>query len=81
MDSGAVCSSSATSYSKVPSNLLLQPVSAARRWIARIMITWAILLDGHRRGVTTPLAVLCGGAFCFGAAEAGFFPGMILYLT
>src|SRR6185503_12815115 len=63
---------------EVPSNLLLQKVGA-RRWIARIMITWGILAAG---------TAFVTGAHSFyvmrlslGTAEAGFFPGVILYLT
>lgn len=63
---------------EVPSNLALQKFGA-RRWIARIMITWGL--------VTACLAFVVGPyslyamRFILGAAEAGFFPGAILYLT
>src|SRR3954453_12853970 len=63
---------------EVPSNLALQRVGA-RRWIARIMITWGL--------VTACMAFVVGPyslytmRFILGAAEAGFFPGAILYLT
>src|ERR1700720_2468730 len=62
---------------EVPSNLILQKVGA-RLWIARIMITWGVLAAG-RPWVTGP------GSFdvmrlLLGCAEAGFFPGVILYL-
>ena len=63
---------------EVPSNLALQRVGA-RRWIARIMITWGL--------VTMCMAFVVGPyslyamRFILGAAEAGFFPGAILYLT
>ena len=63
---------------EVPSNLLLEKVGA-RLWIARIMITWGFLAAGT--------AFIVGpGTFytmrlLLGAAEAGFFPGVILYLT
>jgi ACS family tartrate transporter-like MFS transporter len=63
---------------EVPSNLLLEKVGA-RLWIARIMITWGFLAAG---------TAFVAGAHSFytmrlllGAAEAGFFPGVILYLT
>ncbi|MGH8186434.1 MAG: MFS transporter, partial [Steroidobacteraceae bacterium] len=63
---------------EVPSNVIMQRVGA-RLWIARIMITWGLLSAGTAF-VTTPngLYVL---RFLLGVAEAGFFPGMILYLT
>jgi MFS family permease len=63
---------------EVPSNLALQKFGA-RKWIARIMITWGLvsacmaLVQG-----ATSLYVL---RFLLGAAEAGFFPGVVLYLT
>src|SRR3984885_8775000 len=63
---------------EVPSNLALQRFGA-RTWIARIMITW---------GVVSATFALIGGPtsflvlrFLLGAAEAGFFPGVILYIT
>jgi MFS transporter, ACS family, tartrate transporter len=63
---------------EVPSNLLLEKVGA-RLWIARIMITWGFLAAGTAfvvgpRSFYTMRLLL-------GAAEAGFFPGVILYLT
>ncbi|HZG18919.1 MAG TPA: MFS transporter [Herbaspirillum sp.] len=63
---------------EVPSNLLLYRYGA-RRWIARIMISWAIL-SGLTAFVTTPAAFYVL-RFLLGVAEAGFFPGIILYLT
>lgn len=63
---------------EVPSNLLLEKVGA-RRWIARIMITWGILAAGMAL-VTGPRSLYVM-RFLLGAAEAGFFPGVILYLT
>ncbi len=63
---------------EVPSNLILQRVGA-RIWIARIMITWGI--------VSSAMMFITGARsfyalrFLLGLAEAGFFPGMILYLT
>jgi len=63
---------------EVPSNLILQRVGA-RLWIARIMIVW---------GIVTMTTIFIGSTttfyfvrFLLGAAEAGFFPGVILYLT
>jgi ACS family tartrate transporter-like MFS transporter len=63
---------------EIPSNLLLHKVGA-RVWIARILITWGILatLTGLVRNVQQ-LYVL---RFLLGLAEAGYFPGMVLYLT
>ncbi len=63
---------------EVPSNLILARVGA-RRWIARIMISWG-LVSMAMVLVTTPLSFY-GLRFLLGAAEAGFFPGLILYLT
>ncbi|MDE2361814.1 MAG: MFS transporter [Hyphomicrobiales bacterium] len=63
---------------EVPSNLLLEKVGA-RIWIARIMITWGI--------ISAAMALVQGPnsfyfvRFLLGVAEAGFFPGIILYLT
>jgi ACS family tartrate transporter-like MFS transporter len=63
---------------EVPSNVILEKVGA-RIWIARIMITWGILA-GLTAVVTgsTSFAVV---RFLLGVAEAGFFPGIILYFT
>jgi len=63
---------------EVPSNMILHKVGA-RRWIARIMITWGIV-SGLMSLVTGPVSFLIL-RFLLGVAEAGFFPGMILYLT
>jgi ACS family tartrate transporter-like MFS transporter len=63
---------------EVPSNLLLEKVGA-RRWIGRIMITWGVIAAGMAL-VTGPRS-LYAMRFLLGAAEAGFFPGVILYLT
>jgi len=63
---------------EIPSNLILHKIGA-RLWIARIMISW---------GVIASAMMFVAGAksfyafrFLLGFAEAGFFPGMILYLT
>lgn len=78
---------------EVPSNVLLERVGA-RRWIARIMITWA-LVSGAFAFVDVipwgPLPAWFGlestvfGFYALrlllGMAEAGFFPGIVLYLT
>ena len=63
---------------EVPSNLILQRVGA-RIWIARIMIFWGIVSAGFMflKGTTMFYTM----RFLLGAAEAGFFPGVILYLT
>ncbi|MBS0968592.1 MFS transporter [Chimaeribacter arupi] len=63
---------------EVPSNLILHKVGA-RIWIARVMITWG-LVSGCMAFVegTTSFYVL---RFMLGVAEAGFFPGIILYLS
>jgi ACS family tartrate transporter-like MFS transporter len=63
---------------EIPSNLILEKVGA-RIWIARIMITWGIIsgLTAFITGATSFLII----RFLLGAAEAGFFPGVILYLT
>src|SRR4029077_9836653 len=65
-------------FCEVPSNLLLERVGA-RRWIARIMITWGFLAGGMAlvKGPHSFYAM----RLLLGAAEAGFFPGVILYLT
>src|SRR5256885_8372743 len=63
---------------EVPSNIVLEKVGA-RLWIARIMITWGILagLTAIVTG-TTSFGVI---RFFLGVAEAGFFPGLVLYFT
>lgn len=63
---------------EVPSNLILQRVGA-RIWIARIMIVWGFVSMAFMflKGTTMFYAM----RFLLGAAEAGFFPGVILYLT
>jgi MFS transporter, ACS family, tartrate transporter len=63
---------------EVPSNLILARVGA-RVWIARIMITWG-LLAAAMMFVRGPLSFY-GLRFLLGAAEAGFFPGIIYYLS
>jgi ACS family tartrate transporter-like MFS transporter len=63
---------------EVPSNLVLARVGA-RVWIARIMMTWG-LLAAAMMFIQGPLS-LYGLRFLLGAAEAGFFPGMIYYLS
>jgi ACS family tartrate transporter-like MFS transporter len=63
---------------EVPSNLLLVRFGA-RRWIARIMFVWGIV-SVCMALVTGPRS-FHGLRFLLGAAEAGFFPGVIYYLT
>src|SRR5438128_2522580 len=63
---------------EVPSNLLLEKFGACR-WIARIMITWGVLA-GAMALVKGPQSLYLM-RLLLGAAEAGFFPGVILYLT
>jgi ACS family tartrate transporter-like MFS transporter len=63
---------------EVPSNLFLARFGA-RRWIARIMFTWGIMSGAMAFiGGETGFYVV---RFLLGAAEAGFFPGMIFFLT
>jgi D-galactonate transporter len=63
---------------EVPSNLLLEKIGA-RLWIARIMISWGII-SGMTLFVNSA-ASFHALRFLLGFAEAGFFPGIILYLT
>ena len=63
---------------ELPSNLLMHKLGA-RIWIARIMITWGIL-SGLFVFVKTPTQFYLL-RFALGLAEAGFYPGVILYLT
>ena len=63
---------------EVPSNLALARFGA-RKWIARIMITWGIIATAMMF-VRTPLAFYVL-RFLLGVAEAGFFPGIVWYLT
>jgi MFS family permease len=78
---------------EVPSNLILARVGA-RRWLARIMATWGVVTAGFvflgelRFGPLAPAFGLTDAQFGFyllrfvlGVAEAGFVPGVILYLT
>ena len=63
---------------EVPSNILLEKVGA-RLWIARIMITWGIISSAMI--FVNSQWVFFGLRLLLGFAEAGFFPGIILYLT
>jgi ACS family tartrate transporter-like MFS transporter len=63
---------------EVPSNLLLYRFGA-RRWLARIMVSWGIVAMAMVF-VRTP-AQFYVGRFALGVAEAGFFPGVIFYVA
>src|SRR5215475_12205986 len=63
---------------EVPSNLVLHRVGA-RRWIARIMISWGAISTGMMFVRTTSTFYVL--RFLLGAAEAGFFPGVVYYLS
>jgi MFS family permease len=62
----------------VPSNLLLQRFGA-RRWIARIMVSWGVISALFAFTKSVPMFYTL--RFLLGVAEAGFYPGIILYLT
>jgi MFS transporter, ACS family, tartrate transporter len=63
---------------EVPSNLALEKFGASR-WIARIMITWGII--SALMALVSGVWSFYGVRFLLGVDEAGFFPGIILYLT
>lgn len=63
---------------EIPSNIILAKVGA-RRWIARIMITWGLVSAAMMFVRDAPSFYAL--RFLLGAAEAGFFPGIIYYLT
>lgn len=65
-------------FFEVPSNIILHRVGA-RRWIARIMVTWGVI-SASMMFVETEMQFYVI-RFLLGVAEAGFFPGIILYLT
>jgi MFS family permease len=65
-------------FLEVPSNLILHRIGA-RVWMARIMVTWG-LVSAANAFVHTP-AAFYGVRFLLGITEAGFFPGVIYYLT
>src|SRR6516162_5046115 len=72
---------------EVPSNIFLERVGA-RVWIARIMITWGIVSAAFAfiPSMSAATGIPTSGVFYFlrlllGACEAGFFPGIIFYLT
>jgi len=63
---------------EIPSNLILHKMGA-RLWIARILVSWgAIAMLG---GLVHSASQLYVARFLLGVAEAGFFPGIVLYLT
>ncbi len=63
---------------EVPSNIILEKVGA-RIWIARIMITWGII-SGCTAFAIGPYSFMAI-RFLLGLAEAGLFPGFVLYFT
>ena len=63
---------------EVPSNVIMHRVGA-RLWIARIMLTWSVI-SGATAFVHTPMSFYIL-RFLLGVAEAGFIPGVLLYLT
>jgi ACS family tartrate transporter-like MFS transporter len=65
-------------FFEIPSNLALEKVGA-RAWMCRIMVTWGLLAMACAfvSGATSFYAL----RFLLGAAEAGLYPGMILYMT
>ena len=63
---------------EIPSNLILERVGA-RRWIARIMIVWGLV--SMAMVFVTGERSFYAMRFLLGLAEAGFFPGIVLYLT
>jgi MFS transporter, ACS family, tartrate transporter len=65
-------------FFEVPSNLLLHKIGA-RIWIARILLTWGIV--AMLTGFVHSARQLYVARFLLGVAEAGYFPGMLLYLT
>ena len=64
---------------EVPSNLMLEKVGA-RVWMCRIMVSWGLVSMATRLRAGTDI-FLCRCAFCWALAEAGLYPGMILYMT
>lgn len=65
-------------FFEVPSNLMLARFGA-KRWIARIMFTWGLLAMAMALTRSAPTFYFL--RFLLGLGEAGFFPGVILYLT
>ena len=65
-------------FFEVPSNLVLERIGA-RIWMARIMVTWGMISSATL--FVRSSSDFCAMRFLLGVAEAGFFPGMILYLS
>jgi len=63
---------------EIPATILVE-VWSARKWIARIMITWGVVAS--LTGLVSNAHQLYTVRFFLGLAEAGFFPGIIVYLT
>ncbi|MCE9532812.1 MAG: MFS transporter [Planctomycetes bacterium] len=63
---------------QIPSNLVLMRVGA-RKWIAFLLVTWGLISMGMMW--VTGLWSFCGMRVLLGIAEAGFFPGVILYIS
>jgi ACS family tartrate transporter-like MFS transporter len=63
---------------EIPATVIVE-VWSARKWIARIMITWGLIAS--TTGLVHSARQLYWARFFLGLAEAGFFPGMIVYLT
>lgn len=63
---------------EVPSNIMLERFGA-RLWIARIMVSWGLI--SALTAFVTDVYTLAVARFLLGVAEAGFFPGIIYYLT
>jgi MFS transporter, ACS family, tartrate transporter len=63
---------------EVPSNLILHKIGA-RVWIARILLSWGVVAT--LTGLVRNVHQLYAARFLLGIAEAGYFPGIVLYLT
>lgn len=63
---------------EIPATVLVE-VWSARKWIARVLVTWGVLAS--LTGLVRTAPQLYWARFFLGLAEAGFFPGMIVYLT
>ncbi len=63
---------------EIPGSILVERWSA-RKWISRIMITWGIIAAGT--ALITTSTQFIAARFLLGLGEAGFFPGVIIYLT
>ena len=63
---------------EIPSNLILERVGA-RLWMARIMVVWGLVSMATM--FVTDVTSFYAARVLLGVAEAGFFPGIVLYLT